>query len=150
MSLGDPTPIRNTWLRDMLGPMTSEPVPDHARTADELRAALRRGLRAALKARDADALAALRVAVAAIDNAEAVATTDTRGPVTSADIAGASSGVGSTEAVRQSLSLDQLRDILRDQMAEYEAEADRLRALGRPADAERSLGRAQILAAYAD
>lgn len=66
--------------------------------------------------------------------------------MTSVDIAGASSGVGSSEAVRQSLSLKQLRGIVREQIAEYEA--DRLTALGRPADAERSRHRAQILIAY--
>jgi len=58
--------------------MTPEPAPDQARNAQALRAALRQDLTAALRARDAEALAALRTAVAAIDNAEAVATTDTQ------------------------------------------------------------------------
>src|ERR1700761_5248458 len=107
----------------MLKAMTPEPVPDQDRRTDELRAALRRGLSAALKARDADALTALRVAVAAVDNAEAIAVTDTRSPTTSADIAGASRGVGSSEAVRQSLSLQQLRDAVREQVAAYDDEA---------------------------
>jgi hypothetical protein len=40
--------------------------------AQALRAALRLGLTAAPKARDRDALAALRTAITAIDNAEAV------------------------------------------------------------------------------
>jgi uncharacterized protein len=113
-----------------------------------LRAALRRGLTAALKARDTEALAALRTVIAAIDNAEAVATTDTQRPVTSADIAGASSGVGSTEAVRQSLSIGQLHDIVREQITEYAREAERYDALGRPDAAQRLRHRARILAAY--
>ena len=76
--------------------MMTEPAPDQA-----LPAALRDGLTRSLKARDAEARSALRTAIAAIENAEAIATTDTRRPVTSADIAGASSGVGSTEAWRR-------------------------------------------------
>jgi uncharacterized protein len=114
-----------------------------------LRAALRQGLTTALKARDTEAMAALRTAIAAIDNAEAVATADTQRPVTSADIVGASRGVGSTEAVRQSLSIGQLRDIVRGQITEYAREADRYDALGRPDAAHRLRDRARILAAYA-
>jgi uncharacterized protein len=126
--------------------MTPEPAHDPAHRAQALRAALRRGLTTALKARDAEALAALRTAIAAIDNAEAIATTDTRRPVTSADIAGASSGVGSTEAVRRSLSLGQLHDIVREQITEYAREADRYDALGQPDTAHRLRHRARILA----
>ena len=128
--------------------MTPEPAHDPAHRAQALRAALRHGLTTALKARDTEALAALRTAVAAIDNAEAIATTDTHRPVTSADIAGASSGVGSTEAVRQSLSGAQLRDIVREQITEYAREADRYVVLGQPDAAHRLRHRARILAAY--
>jgi uncharacterized protein len=126
--------------------MSPEPAHDPADRTQALRAALRHGLTTALKARDAEALAALRTAIAAIDNAEAIATTDTRRPVTSADIAGAGSGVGSTEAVRQSLSLGQLRDIVREQITEYAREADRYDALGQPDAAHRLRRRARILA----
>jgi hypothetical protein len=119
-----------------------------ARERGALRAALRHGLTAALKARDTEALAALRTAIAAIDNAEAIATTDAHRPVTSPDIAGASSGVGSTEAVRQSLSGAQLRDIVREQITEYAREADRYDALGQPDAAHRLRHRGSILAAH--
>ena len=128
--------------------MTPEPAHDPAHRAQAVRAALRQGLTTALKARDTEALAALRTAIAAIDNAEAIATTDTHRPVTSADIAGASSGVGSTEAVRQSLSSGQLRDIVREQITEYAREADRYDALGQPDAAERLRRRARTLTAY--
>jgi hypothetical protein len=126
--------------------MTPEPAPDQADSAQALRDALRRGLTAALKARDAEALAALRTAIAAIDNAEAIATTDTRRAATSAAIAGAGSGVGSTEAVRRSLSVGRLRDIVREQITEYAREADRYDALGQPDAADRLRHRARILA----
>jgi hypothetical protein len=128
--------------------MTPKPAPDQAPSAQTLRAALRHGLTTALKARDTEALAALRTAIAAIDNAEAIATADTHRPVTSADIAGASSGVGSTEAVRQSLSSGQLRDIVCEQITEYAREADRYDALGQPDAAQRLRHRARILAAH--
>jgi hypothetical protein len=57
--------------------------PDQAADARALRATLRRGLTAAIKARDTEALAALRTAIAAIaaiDNAEAVEVPDDRAP----------------------------------------------------------------------
>jgi uncharacterized protein len=91
---------------------------------------------------------AARTAIAAIDNAEAIATTDTQRPVTSLDIAGASSGVGSTEATRQPLSSGELRDIVREQITEYASEADRYDALGQPDTAQRLRHRARILAAH--
>ena len=128
--------------------MTPEPAPDQALSAHTLRAALRQGLTAALKARDTEALAALRTAIAAIDNAEAVPAADMQAPLTSADIAGASSGVGSTEAIRQSLSVGQLRDIVSEQIAECAREADRYDALGQPDAAHRLRHRARILAAH--
>jgi len=128
--------------------MTPEPAHDQAHSAQALRAALRHGLSTALKARDAEALAALRTAIAAIDNAEAIATTDRQRPVTSADIAGASSGVGSTEAIRRSLSIGQLRAIVCEQITEHAREADRYDALGQPDAADRLRHRARILAAY--
>jgi hypothetical protein len=44
-----------------------------ARDAQELRGVLRRDLTAALKTRQPDVVAALRIAIAAIDNAQAIA-----------------------------------------------------------------------------
>jgi uncharacterized protein len=128
--------------------MTPEPAAGQAHSTAALRAALRRGLVAALKARDAEALAALRTTIAAIDNAEAIPAAHTQAPLTSADIAGASSGVGSTEAIRQSLSVGQVRDIVSEQIVEYARQADRYDLLGQPDAAQRLRHRARILAAY--
>jgi len=144
MSIGHRSEKRNQWLRRLVESADDNGVVELA----PLRAALRHGLTTALKARDAEALAALRTAIAAIDNAEAIATTDTQRPITSADIAGAASGVGSTEAVRRALSIGQLRDIMRQQITEYTHEADRYDALGQPDAALRLRHRARILAAY--
>jgi uncharacterized protein len=128
--------------------VTPEIVPGPADDARALRAALRQGLTAALKARDPDALAALRTAIAAIDNAEAVPVPGRRlPPATSAHIAGARSGPGSTEAARQRLEAGELRDILRGQVAEYTSEADRYDALGQADAAQRLRRRARVLTA---
>lgn len=116
--------------------------------AQALRAALRLGLTGALKARDRDALAALRTAIAAIDNAEAVPAPDAPPSATSSHIAGARSGLGSAEAARRELSASELRDILRGQVAEHTSEADRYDALGQADFAERLRRQALALAPY--
>jgi uncharacterized protein len=79
-------------------------------TDKELRDLLRRDLGTALKARDAEAVAALRTTIAAIDNAEAVDTTTI--------------GVGSTEVPRRDLSMDDARAILHNHIDDYVTEAD--------------------------
>jgi uncharacterized protein YqeY len=125
-----------------------EAAPGQADGARALRTALRAGLTAALKARDADALAALRTAIAAIDNAEAVPATDTRPLPASAHVAGARSGPGSTEAARQQLTADELHAILRDQITEHTREADRYQALGQANAAQRLRNQARTLETY--
>ena len=130
--------------------MTPEPAPGPADAAQALRAALRHGLVTALKARDTDALAALRTTIAAIDNAEAVPVPvpDTSRSATSVHIAGSRSGPGSTEAARRQLSASELRDILAGQITEHTREADRYDALGRADAAERLRRQARTLTAY--
>jgi uncharacterized protein len=128
--------------------VTPEPATGQADEPPALRTALRTGLTAALKARDTDALAALRTAIAAIDNAEAVPVPNTRATTTSAHIAGTRSGPGSTEAARQQLTVRELHNILRDLITEYTREADRYQALGQASAAERLRLQARTLAAY--
>ena len=106
-------------------------------SADMLRAALRRDLTAAMRARDAEATAALRTAIAAIDNAEAVPAPAAAPVVTSAHIAGAQAGFGTAEAARRQLTTAELTALLRVQLAEYETEAASYAALGRPEAAAR-------------
>jgi hypothetical protein len=126
--------------------MTPEPAHDTAPQA--LRDALRRDLSSAMKAREPDAVSALRTAIAAIDNAEAVPAPETGPATTSSHIAGARAGVGAAEAARRQLSAGQQRAILRDQITGYTTEADRYEALGQPAAAHRLRNQARLLTAY--
>jgi uncharacterized protein YqeY len=128
--------------------LPAEPVPGPADSGEALRAALRRGLTAALKKRDPDALAALRTAMAAIDNAEAVPAPAASVPTTSAYVAGARGGLGSSEAARRQLSASELRAILRGQIDEHSREAERYEALGHADAAERLRRQARTLATY--
>ena len=121
---------------------------DQADGAHALRAALRQGLTTAMKARDAEAMAALRIAIAAIDNAEAVEVSDTRPPATSAHVAGATRGAGSAEAARRRLDSAAVRGILRDQVDEQTREAGRRDELGQADAARRLRRRAEVIAAY--
>ena len=97
-----------------------------------LRDTLRRDLTRAMKAREPDAVSALRTAIAAIDNAEAVPAPDETLATTSGHIAGARAGIGAAEAARRNLSPSEQQAILRDQVSAYNAEADRYAALGHP------------------
>lgn len=121
--------------------MTTEP--------DELRARLRAGLTTAMKARDRDAVAALRSALAAVDNAEAVPASPVAGPpATSEYVAGTAAGLGSTEAARRQLTPDDLRAIMVVQIDERIAEAGTYDGLGRTDVAERLRREATVLRAY--
>jgi hypothetical protein len=127
-------------------------------SAEALSAALRRDLTVALKARQPDAVAALRTAIAAIDNAQAVAVPPDSRPagrdrvagarVAGARVAGARHGAGSTEAPRRKLSPDELHGILREQVAECRREADRYQALDQPGAARRLRDQARLVAGY--
>lgn len=109
---------------------------------------MRRDLTAAMKARQPDAVAALRTALAALDNAEAVPVEhlpeiDGDGPV-----AGARTGVGSTEMPRRELSLADVRAILRAQIAERMTAVAEYRGLGRVDEAGKLQREAAVLERY--
>jgi uncharacterized protein len=123
-------------------------VTGHLSDAATLRATLRRELTAAMKARDPDAVAVLRTAIAGIDNAEAVAAPQAAPPATSTHIAGARAGLGAAEAPRGQLTGDEIQAILRAQLAEYGREADRYAGHGQHAAAERLRNQASLLSRY--
>src|SRR5918999_5932165 len=107
-------------MRD-LPPRPRHPIPPADRRrmtrmpadGDNLRERLRRALPAAMKARDRPAIAALRSALAAIDNAEAVEAAETPTGAGTPAFAGTVAGVGAAEAERRRLTHTEMEQILR-------------------------------------
>lgn len=120
------------------------PTPD----VRVLRAALRDDLVAAMKARNRDAVTALRTTIAALDNAEAVEVPGQEQPPASGRIAGGREGLGVTEAERRELSAGTVRAILRAQLSERVVEADRYDVLGQAAAGDRLRREADALRKY--
>lgn len=110
---------------------------------------LRRDLTAALKARDSVTVAALRSALAALDNAGAVEAPASRVEGTE-HFAGTTPGVGATDAARRVLGDHDAREILRSQVEEHRRSADEYARLGRQDIAELRRTEAAVLAAYLD
>ncbi|HEX2158899.1 MAG TPA: hypothetical protein VHS79_18250 [Actinomycetes bacterium] len=137
---------------------------------DNLRDRLRRALPVAMKARDRPAMAALRSALAAIDNAEAVdpahgwsdglawdpgpagwEAADTGAGVVDAGhpgFAGTVAGVGATEAERRSLSPAQMEDIVRAEIEDREVAAAALERAGQREPAERLRAEVRVLLSH--
>ena len=104
---------------------------------DDVRTRLRRALGVALKARDAGAVSALRSAMSAIGNAEAVDPSPRRAGTGSAHFAGTVAGLGAGEAQRQLLTEADAAAIVRQEAAEREAAAGEYERGGRAAEAAR-------------
>jgi len=114
-----------------------------------VRSRLRRDLTGGLKGRDHVRVVALRSAIAAIDNAEAIDVSDAPPRETSSEhVAGASVGVGSAEAERRLLSDADVNAIIRAQVDERSQAAQQYEKLGRSDVAERLRREADVLRAY--
>lgn len=114
-----------------------------------VRARLRSALPAAMKARDMTAVAALRSALGAIDNAEAVDAA--RAPTVNigdADIANSAVGLGAGDVERLVLTETQMADIVRAEVADRRAAAADYERAGRHDRAERLRGEAEVLASH--
>lgn len=114
-----------------------------------MRANLRAGLTAALKARDRVAVTALRSALAAIDNAEAVPVDLPQGTVTGNEhVAGAAIGLGAAEAERRHLTDTDVRSIVEAEVRERSAAAEEYERLGRDDLAEKVRAEAEVLSRH--
>jgi uncharacterized protein len=103
---------------------------------------LRLALREALRARDMTAASALRSALAAIGNAQAVPPGPAPAPGTgSPHVAGGAAGVGAAEAERRSLSDGEAEDIVRTEITERQAAARDYERAGHAAGPAGSGGR---------
>jgi uncharacterized protein YqeY len=145
---------------------TECPGATEAEATGDIRARMRRGLVAAMKARDQQAVAALRSALARIDNAEAVdpdafddeglddqglddepaLSTGIRHPT----VAGGVLGVGAAEVDRRILTPEQMAKIVSNEVIEREAAADVVERVGHPEQAERLRAQANLLSTYLD
>lgn len=106
-----------------------------------LRQRLRASLRDAIKTRDATAVRALRSAVSAIDNAEAV----DAGPTRAGAIPNSRLGVGVGDVARRQLSAHDVIEIVRAEITERLAAAAEYRRLGRKDEADRLGAEAAVL-----
>jgi uncharacterized protein len=114
--------------------------------ASPLRTRLRGALPPALKARDQAAVAALRSALAAIDNAQAVEAPPA--PRTGGVIAGAVTGLGAGEAPRRELFEGDIAAIVRAEVADRRAAAADYESGGQVDAAARLTAEADVLAAH--
>ena len=110
--------------------VSADKVPVH--DARLIRAALRDDLVAAMKARRRDAVTALRTAIAAIDNAEALTALEVTPTLGDGPIAGATTGLGSSEAQRRVLSAPDVVALVEAEIAERRAASEEIEEAGRP------------------
>lgn len=111
-----------------------------------MRTILRRELKAALKERDQVAVAALRSALAAIDNAEAVPGSGPENSTVEGEhIAGAAVGNGAGDAPRRELTATQVRAIIEGELHERSSVAKEYEELGRGDRAQRLRAEAEVL-----
>ncbi|ONI91863.1 hypothetical protein ALI22I_06900 [Saccharothrix sp. ALI-22-I] len=103
-----------------------------------MRTNLRRDLTEAIKVRDRVAIAALRSALAAIENAEAPEVDDRRPVVPTA-------GVGSTEVERRHLTEADVHTIVAAEVTQRSTAAAEYERLGRADQAERLRAEADVL-----
>jgi len=113
---------------------------------DEIMTRLRRALGVSLKAREAGSVSALRSAMSAIGNAEAVDPAAVRpGGSGSPDFAGTVAGLGAGEAQRRRLTDADVVAIVRREAAEREAAAGEYERGGRAEEAARLREGARVL-----
>lgn len=114
---------------------------------DELRDRLQAALRTSLKERDRVAARAIRTALAAIANAEAVDPAAAPGPGTAADpaVAGTVRGVGSAEVARRELGADDLVAIVDAEITERRRAAAAYEQSGRTEHADELHREADVL-----
>lgn len=118
-------------------------------TVAEVRSVLRAELKLAMKAKETAAVKALRSALAAIDNAEAVTVAD-EGPaaVVGEHIAGGGVGLGAGEGTRRELAVAEVRQLLRDEIGERLSAAEQHEAVGRNTTAQQLRAEADVLQRY--
>ncbi|KAA9154297.1 hypothetical protein FPZ12_032340 [Amycolatopsis acidicola] len=107
---------------------------------------LRDALKTALKSRDRSAISALRSALAAIDNAEAIPVDQSVDTTAGNEhVAGAALGVGAAEARRRTLTEADVRSIVENEVRERTGAAEDYERLGRAEQAGQLRAEAAVL-----
>ena len=109
-----------------------------------IRKRLERALREALRAHDTVVVSAVRSALAALDNAQAVPAAPPAG-TSSPHFAGAAAGLGGAEAERRRLGETEARGIVRAEVAERQAAAREYERRGLAGRASRLRRKASVL-----
>lgn len=122
-------------------PGTAESVPD-------VRRRMRADLTIAIKARDRMAISALRSAIGALDNAEAIDVADAL-LSNESPIAGATSGLGSTEATRRALTDDDIARVIATEVGDRHTAAEQYDRAGQGERANALRAEAAVLVPYA-
>ena len=141
-----------------MAPQPSEGT-ERPEATEDIRARMRCGLVDAMKARDQQAVSALRSTLARIDNAEAVDADEFDADGLDAEpalyrgdgrpaVAGSVLGVGAAEVDRRVLTPEETAAIVRDDVEEREIAAEVLERVGRPDHAERLRAQAKLLTTY--
>ena len=116
-----------------------------------VRERMRGALRAAMKARDTVAVAALRAGLGAIDNAEAVeARQGTRVVASHPELAGTLAGLGAGEVAPRVLTDADMEAIVRAEAGELRSAAEGYRRASQSDEADRLLAQADVLTATLD
>jgi uncharacterized protein YqeY len=113
----------------------------------DLRALLQSSLLPAMRVGDKDTVDVVRSTLAAIANAEALPVEDAAA-LTDGPIAGASVGLGSTEAARRELSEDEVREVVEHERQERVHAAEQAEAGGLGEYAARLKTQAAVLAFF--
>ena len=116
--------------------------------SSDLRQALRDALPGAMKARDTPARNAIRSALAAIENAEAVAPAEQSPLIAGEHVAGASVGVGATESAPAELDNEHILEIVTSERDDRLRAAADYRQAGATEQAERLEAEAAALDAF--
>jgi uncharacterized protein YqeY len=115
----------------------------------ELRDVLRAALAPAIRDRDTITVAALRSALAAIENAEAVESAPHRSPNPS-PIAGSVSGLGASETKRRTVTEDEAVRLVQQEIAALESAADLYQRAGRDEHAQQLRAQAAVLSRFVE
>lgn len=119
-------------------------------SAEPLEQALRTELARAMRDRDLGAAKALRTALSALANAQAVPATPTPQGLANEHIAGAAQGLAATETDRETLSESEARGLLAAEVVELTTHSQRLAAVGRVSEAQTAQRCAGLLQSILD